>query len=93
MEELNHDLAQGSGFGDIYERRGEKNERDFLVYAHHGPHQDPSPEPSRTVFVFHNWMLSLVPGAKRKNHHSGDELTIHCVSLSVRTVTAVKCSN
>lgn len=74
MEELNHDLAQGSGLGDIYERRGkkrERKERDFLVYAHHGPHQDPSPGPSRTVFVFHNQILSLVPGAKRKNHHSG----------------------
>lgn len=37
MEELNHDLAQGSGLGDIYERRGKKKRQSkpgALLFMH-----------------------------------------------------------
>lgn len=55
--------------------------------------QDPSPGPPRIVFVFHNWMIRQCRGKKEESSFRWVQRNIHFVSLSVRTVIAVKCSN
>lgn len=86
MEELNHDLTQGSRLGDINERWEKKKEKShFFACIHHSIHQDPTPTSSQngTLLgwaVFPNWMLSLVLRKKKKDHHSSgsSELSTTC---------------